>query len=556
MFKKSWVPGLVLGITQGVMAQTMPSAGSQMQQIPVAPMAPPAPPAMEVPAPPVSSAAEPLGQEALFVAQRLSIVGGTVYPESALLAMTGFEAGRSISLQTLHQMAQNITQHYRQAGYWVARAYVPAQEIRGGVVTIAVLEGRYGQVALNNDSTLDSQVASRLMSGLAPGDIVQRQPLEDRLLRLSDLPGVQVRSTLMPGAMLGQSDLIVEVKPGDQVSGSVDADNAGSRYTGENRVGMTLNLNNPTGQGDQITLRALTSGSGMLYGRAAYQTPWGLGRVGAAYSDLRYELGREFTALDANGHARIATLFGHYPVVRSRAQNFNVGLTLDAKAFEDRLDAISLVTKKEVRMATFTLSGDQRDLWGGGGLNSYVLAWSTGQLKILSAATLSLDAASAQTQGHFDKLTVGLSRVQHIAPTLTWLASVKGQAASKNLDVSEKMALGGMHGVRAYPEGEAYADEGVLLTLEVRKQLSLPDPVVGQIHIAAFVDAGAVKLNHSPWAAGDNIRHLSGAGLGLYWTRVRDFSIKAFYARKLGSEAALSAPDKSGRFWIQAVKYF
>jgi hypothetical protein len=97
MFKKSWVPGLVLGITQGVMAQTMPSAGSQMQQIPVAPMAPPALPAMEVPAPPVSSAAEPLEQEALFVAQRLGIVGGTVYPESALLAMTGFEAGATMA---------------------------------------------------------------------------------------------------------------------------------------------------------------------------------------------------------------------------------------------------------------------------------------------------------------------------------------------------------------------------------------------------------------------------------------------------------------------------
>jgi hypothetical protein len=32
--------------------------------------------------------------------------------------------------------------------------------------------------------------------------------------------------------------------------------------------------------------------------------------------------------------------------------------------------------------------------------------------------------------------------------------------------------------------------------------------------------------------------------------------VKAYYARKLGSEDAQSAPDKSGRFWVQAVKYF
>jgi hypothetical protein len=28
------------------------------------------------------------------------------------------------------------------------------------------------------------------------------------------------------------------------------------------------------------------------------------------------------------------------------------------------------------------------------------------------------------------------------------------------------------------------------------------------------------------------------------------------YARKLGDGVALSAPDKSGRFWVQAVTYF
>ena len=35
-----------------------------------------------------------------------------------------------------------------------------------------------------------------------------------------------------------------------------------------------------------------------------------------------------------------------------------------------------------------------------------------------------------------------------------------------------------------------------------------------------------------------------------------NFMLRAYYARKLGSEMAISAPDKSGRFWIQGVKYF
>jgi len=32
--------------------------------------------------------------------------------------------------------------------------------------------------------------------------------------------------------------------------------------------------------------------------------------------------------------------------------------------------------------------------------------------------------------------------------------------------------------------------------------------------------------------------------------------VNAYWAQKLGNEAATYAPDKNGRFWIQVVKYF
>ena len=116
-----------------------------------------------------------------------------------------------------------------------------------------------------------------------------------------------------------------------------------------------------------------------------------------------------------------------------------------------------------------------------------------------------------------------------------------------------------MYGVRAYPEGEAYGDQGYLLTLEARLQLPMfAKALPGQTELIGFIDAGTVTLNKNPgaWAPGDNRRTLSGAGVGLNWWAANDFVVKASYARKLGSDAATSAPDKSGRFWIQAVKYF
>jgi hemolysin activation/secretion protein len=403
---------------------------------------------------------------------------------------------------------------------------------------------------------LNNEVPKAVLEGLNYGDVIALGPLEERLLLLTDIPGVGIRSTLMPGSAVGLSDLVVDVLPGARVSGSVDADNAGNRYTGEERIGGSVNVNNPTGIGDLATLRVLTSGHGLRYARAAYQVPMGRGRVGVAYGDLGYKLGREFADLKAHGHARIASLFGTYPLVRSRQSNLTVGLSLDAKTFQDRIDAEPSQTDKRAQVAVASLYGDHRDRWGGGGLNSYSLALSAGSLDIRTPEALVRDLASARTDGAFSKLGFAVSRLQSASPSMSLFAGLRGQVASQNLDVSEKMELGGMNGVRAYPEGEAYADEGALLTLELRKQLDVSAQAAGQVHLAAFIDAGTVKLHHQAWAAGDQRRHLSGAGVGVYWTQARDFAVKAFYARKLGSEASTSAPDKSGRFWVQGVKYF
>ncbi|EWS62536.1 Heme/hemopexin transporter protein HuxB precursor [Hydrogenophaga sp. T4] len=91
-------------------------------------------------------------------------------------------------------------------------------------------------------------------------------------------------------------------------------------------------------------------------------------------------------------------------------------------------------------------------------------------------------------------------RVQQVTASTSFMASVAGQVASTNLDSSEKMQLGGMYGVRAFPEGEASADQGAVLTLEARQLLPLSERVPGQAQLVAFVDAGSVTLNKNPGA--------------------------------------------------------
>ncbi len=557
MLRAALLTFALLGLGQSAFAQInpAPTGGGQFLHIPPAPM-----PQRVVPEIRIEKGAVPAipaADSVRILVKALRITGQTLYPETELLALTGFRPGTQQSLAELRAMATKIAEHYHRNGYFVAQAYLPAQDLTDGIVTIAVLEGRYGSIILRNQTNLSESLANGLLAGLNPGDTIAIAPLETRLLLLSDLPGVVVKSTLVPGASVGTSDLIVEITPGRRVTGSVDADNGGSRYTGEYRVGGTVHLNNLLGQGDVASLRVLTSGSGLIYGRASYQAQFGRATLGVAYTALDYELGKEFKPVGAHGTARIWSVYGSYPLIRSRNTNLYGLVSCDAKTFRDETDVPVTLTDKKVNVCAASLYGHHRDGLGAGGLTSYALTGSAGDVDIRTPAALVADQLGPRSNGHFGKLAYRASRLQNITDRFSLFAGINGQFASKNLDISEKMSLGGPYGVRAYPVGEAYADEGYIVNLEARYRLpKFSQGMPGQMHLVGFVDTGGVKINKDPWLAGDNHRSLSAAGFGLTWAEINNFSLSAYWAHRLGNEKATSGPDSSSRIWVQGIKFF
>jgi hemolysin activation/secretion protein len=550
------LPLVLLAFGQGVAAQQIPGAGTQLQQLPPQQQQPAVEPRIRIEE---AAAPQTPGADSVRVmVNELRVTGATRFTAAELIAVTQFKPGSELALSDLEAMAARITAFYRQHDYFVARAYLPPQDVTSHVVTIAVVEGTYGKVTLRNTSRLSDGVAQTRLDGLDRASPIALAPLESRLLLLSDLPGVSTTSTLVPGEAPGSSDLVVDIVPGPLITGSVDADNAGNPYTGEERVGATINLNNPMGRGDLASLRLLTSGRGLRYGRLSYQMPFGA-RFGAgvAYSKLDYRLGEQFEALDANGSAEVASLFGTLNLVRSRRSNLYAGLAYEDRTFQDRIDLFDAVTDRKAHVGIASLNGNRQDGIGGGGMNSFSVALTAGSLDIQSPQALAADAASARTNGSYQKLWFNLARVQRITDVISLRASVTGQLASKNLDPSEKMVLGGMDGVRAYPQGEAFGDQGYLASLEASLLLAgLSNRVPGQVHLLTFVDGGHITINKNPWNAADNSRTLSSTGVGLTWDDPGNFAVRTYYAHKLGGEDAVSAPDRSGRFWIQAIKFF
>ena len=357
--------------------------------------------------------------------------------------------------------------------------------------------------------------------------------------------------------MAGASDLTVEIQDAKRISGSLEADNVGDRYTGRYRFGGSLNFNNPTGFGDLASLRLLTSGNGLAYGRASYQRPFGEATVGVAYTHVDYDLGREFSALEAGGSADIFGVYASYPILRSRRNNISLFGGFDHKSLKDDIGLVSQSSRKTVDAASLGLRGDMTDSFASGGATAWSLAWTTGNLDIRSPLERAADAGTADSQGRFGKLQYSLARLQNVAGPLSLHGAVRGQVATDNLDSTEKMELGGAYAVRAYPEGEAYGDEGYVATVESRLTLNQWAPSLpGHLQAIGFVDWGEVDVAHSPWFAGSNSAKRSGAGVGLVWSGRSNLIVRANYARRINDQRVTSGPDRRDRVSFQIVQLF
>jgi len=487
------------------------------------------------------------------------ISGESPLPESEFLNLIQKEAGREITLNDLNQLAARLTNHLRQQGYLVAFAYIPAQDIKDGIVEIAVIPGKYGQVKISGDGHIGAERLKAMLFCAKPGMIITRAPLERALLLINDLSGVTVKATLSPGQEAGTADLILETTDTAKTGGALYADNWGNRYTGRTRYGTQITINNLSDHyGDALTLGGLTTSDGINNYTFGYSAP--LGHDGAKaevkYSHVGYTLGEEFADLGATGRAAVTSYSVSYPFIRSRSFNLYGTVGYDVKHLKDDIAGYGSYSPRTSGLWNLGLSGSFADTWLGGGNNAFSLTHYRGNLDINDAAARATDASTAQTSGNFSKTALTYQRQQYVAQNLNFNFSFTGQLADKNLDSSEKLYLGGADGVRSYPQGEASGDQGYKLTGELRWRLPGLSGGPNNLYLNTFYDYGNVMINKHPYSTDDNRRSLMAAGLGLLWTRDRDFAIRMDYAWKLGGGEATGDRDKSGRFWLQGVKYF
>lgn len=479
--------------------------------------------------------------------------------------------GQQLTFNDLQAMTLAVTRFYRQQGFVATQAILPPQAIRDGVVIVRIIAGRLDKPEVNNQSRLNTDFATAVIESnscskevgffgnkdcaASPAELSR---LERTSLILNDIPGVNAALALKPGTQSGMTRVYADITPSQTAMGYLGVDNQGNDYSGHNRLLVGGALNNMIGWGDQLRANFILSSSADVFnGLLDYNFPINTYGTRAAlnYSYLDYTLKGPFEILDARGHSNSWGINLRHPWIRNSAARIDVSTGYYQSKMRDSL--IMLPEQKR------NLDAGELGIYGTftavpRGLSNFNLLGTAGHLSLDDEFSQSMNSLTG-IGGAFARFNYHAGHDQGFGSYFSFFNQFTGQIASKNLDSSQKLLLGGPLAVRAYGIGEGAVDKGTLFTTELRTHWQPPFPawtgIGNQITFAAFFDQGWGAYYRQPIAgmAGNNI-NLSGFGAYITFSRPADYSLNLTWAHRTG-QAATPQPDND-QFWLSAYKMF
>ena len=424
-----------------------------------------------------------------IVVGAILVEGASELPTAAFAPAIQPYLGRPLGQEELRALVGDVAEVARRAGFGLATAWIPRQNVVAGMLRVAIDEGRLDAVEVEGQAR--AAVEPRL-APLVTGRPLRTAELERALLLAGDLPGV---SLAQPRVVRRQGRNVLLVATGfDQVRGRAGLDNSGTSSVGPVRARVSADLNGLIARGDRLSIGAVVTPlqpREFQYVQAGYTLP--VGREGTEVS-LRGYLGHSEAEIGANrreleGVSTELEAAVSHPLLRSRKASLWGSLTATQRdSWLDR-DGVRLRDDRIVS-ATASLYGVVRLA---GGRTRVRLSFVQG-LDLLNA-TRRGDALASRSDagGAFSALSFWAQFERPLGDGFSMELRGEGQLASRPLLSSEEIGLGGRQFLRAWDYREMSGDEGAAGSVELRYDIAsgLPDPL-RRLQLYLYADAGRV----------------------------------------------------------------
>lgn len=479
--------------------------------------------------------------------------------EKRLQKPDGFTIGE------LTEIAELVTDYYRENGLILAQAVIPVQNVDNGTVSIQVFEGRLGRVIPEGNLSYDDVVLQTPFKSLV-GKPVTKEAVEQALLQLTEFPGLTVLGIFQPGQLVGTADIVLRVQEEKRFDISFRVDNHGLQDTGRIRFRPEMVWNNITDGADKLTVtfQQTYNPKNNIYQSAEYQRYLGWDITSGLFvNDNEFDVGGELAKQEISGETEMIGGWLEKAWVRSRQFNFLTTLEFnheESRTFSrDRLsneDALSVLSAeasldhvdnrfKGINFLTVEYSQGFENLFGAMGSAGAAANKPTGTRPSRQGGSRTFASAK------YERVFVTASRLQTLPWNLSLLTRGEYQWSNDLLVPMEQYSVGGPDNVRAYAQAEVLLDHALLLSAElitampfITDKQAFGNRTWGElVQLSMFYDHAVGELNDPLVTQPQGFINLKGAGFQGRFTLPGSMEARIMAAWPVGGPA----PDNERR---------
>lgn len=443
-------------------------------------------------------------ENVLFKVNSFNIDPSQILNESQLNRLTKSYIGKVSSPDDIRGLIDQINDLYVKEGYVTAKAFLPPQTIKNGIVKITLVEGHVGTISFEgNRFTRDSYIEGKLTQ--KPDDLFNMDTLKEDLIRFNRRHSVKLKATLKPGTELGAADIVIKADDPNPYHFNLLMDNTGRETVGVLRGGLGFTADSLLGYRDQFSAG---------YSRAR--------STNLAYSDYNFPIGNRGTRVGANfSYSGIGISEGPYKDFGIDGSAFNYGGYVSQRIVSNRNLDISgdlsfnfrkssvfcedlTITRTKVRNLVAGLNFEYRDNYG---------RW-------LSRHSFSNGLDLFGATDNFFKYNGNLTRIHNFGHNILGIFRSSIQLTPNDLPPIEEFQLGGADTVRGYSEGLLLGTNGYFASAEFRLPLPFLPKKIGNLTVRDRV-SGVVFFDHGgafPFKSETSVHHtdyLTSVGVGL-----------------------------------------
>jgi hemolysin activation/secretion protein len=454
------------------------------------------------------------------------IQGNTLLPALTLEKAVYPLLGPGRRLADVEQARAAVERAYRDAGYATVFVDIPEQQVAGGIVRLAVTEGRVASVRVTGARYVRNGWILEQVPEVEPGAVPRLAVFQDQLRKVGARSQDRaITPVLRPGREAGTVDVELKVKDQLPLNASVEVNNRSVANTSPTRVSANVTYDNlwqrDHSLGFQYQVAPEEPDETQVYALSYVLRPKASPVSYAFYgvksdSDIAVQAG----GVNVIGKGTIIGARAIVPLPAGDAFFQGLSLGVDYKDFDENIafggepdDPDDIVTPVSYVNWSATWNGT----WIGEGSSQGLEVALNAGLRNLGNDSDEFADRRFKSRPNYVYLTAGYD----LSRSLPWWGTslyfgVNGQLAPQPLVPNEQFNVGGLDTARGYYESELLADYGLQATAEWRGPNWGPGlwQAIDSLYGYTFLDWGTLQLLDS-LPDQENSFTVYSAGLGL-----------------------------------------